>query len=207
MILIVLVALIPALYAEIPAPSYRVSLEQGAAAAVAELARDQGLDAARDLAKAWQAELGESAEVAYEMGLACRLHGQDAEARRWLDAALARAPEHVAARYDRGELLLNAGDLEAAQADFEEVVRLAPRRWAGHFRLADIAGRRGDVLGLSNHLTDALRAGFVLTQLVGDPRWTTWLGDEQIGPPLRTLILEYGGQETLDAIERGVRPR
>ncbi len=199
----ILLGTIAAVYAELPAPSYRVHLEQGAAQAVAQLARDQGLDAARRFAEEWQKELGTSAALAYELGLACRLAGQDAEARQHLDRALKLDPEHLAARYDRGELRLLEGDLDGAAEDFALVVRLAPGRWAGHFRLADLAARKRDIPGLSAHLDDALRSGFDLRTLIGDPRWREWLTDPELGPPLRTLILEYGGDDVLSAIERG----
>ena len=158
-------------WAELPPPDYRAALMGAAAEEVARLARAEGLAAAEGFARRWERQVGADARIAYELGLAARLAGDPAAARRYLDRAVQTDPTLVEARYDRGEVLLNDGDLEGAAGEFREVVKLAPTQWAGHFRLADVAGRSRDAGAFEAHLLDALRQGFSFTQVVGDPRW------------------------------------
>lgn len=187
--------------AELPPPDYREALMAAAADEVSSLARDQGPEAAEDLAKRWGRTVGSDARIEYELGLAWRLAGDAGKARRHLDRALALDPNNVPALYDRGEVLLNEGELDEAQADFEAVVRLAPERWAGHFRLADLAGRRRQPEAFEAHLLGALRQGFSLRTVVGDPRWHGYLRDPELGPVLRSLAVVYQDEAVLDALE------
>ncbi|MFN7146803.1 MAG: tetratricopeptide repeat protein, partial [Myxococcota bacterium] len=188
--------------AEIPPPDYRDTLMAAAADEVTRLARDQGLDAAVDFAERWERQVGKDARVVYELGLASRLAGDARGARRYLDRAVELDPDLVAARYDRGEVLLADGDLDGAEADFREVVRLAPEQWAGHFRLADVAGRRKDAAAFEAHLLEALRHGFSFRAVVGDPRWHGYLGDAELGPVVRRLVVVYQDESVLEALER-----
>jgi tetratricopeptide (TPR) repeat protein len=187
-------------WAEIPPPDYRDGLMASAADEVSRIAREESFDAAKELAGAWERTVGPDARVTYELGLAARLTGDEAAARRYLDRAIEQDPGLLAARYDRGEVLLNAGELDAAEADFREVARGAPDQWAGHFRLADIAGRRKDAAGFEAHLLDALRNGFSFRKVVGDPRWQGYLADAELGPVLRRLVVVYQGEAVLDAL-------
>jgi len=188
-------------WAELPPPDYRAGLMDAAASEVAQLAREQGMEAAEDFARRWRRVIGDDARLSYELGLAWRLAGDDARARAALDRALELDPERVDARYDRGELLLAGGDLDAAERDFREVVRLAPERWPGHFRLADLAGRRGQADAFERHLLDALRYGFSFRDVVGDPRWHAALADPELGPVLRRLVEVYQDPAVLRALE------
>jgi tetratricopeptide (TPR) repeat protein len=188
--------------AEIPPPDYRDALMDAAAQEVARLARQEGIDPATAFAKKWERQVGADARIAYELGLASRLAEDPAAARRYLDKAVALDPTLVSARYDRGEVLLNDGALDDAEADFREVVRIAPDQWAGHFRLADIAGRRHDAAGFEAHLLDALRQGFSFRSVVGDPRWHGYLADAELGPVLRRLVVVYQDEAVLDALEQ-----
>lgn len=194
-------------HAELPPPDYRDALVRSAAQEVERLAREQGMAAAVAFADRWADALGPSAPVIYEVGLGWRLAGEDGKARRALDHALAIDPAFVAARYDRGEVRLNDGALDDAEADFREVVRLAPDQWAGHFRLADVAARRGDVAGFERHLVEALRHGFAVQAVVGDPRWRGYAKDERLGPVLRRLVVVYQGEGVLDALMDAENPR
>jgi tetratricopeptide (TPR) repeat protein len=193
--------LVAAAWAEIPPPDYRDTLMAAAADEVARRARQEGMEAAVNFAKNWAHQVGADARVTYELGLAARLAGDDAAARRYLDQAVDQDPGLVTARYDRGEVLLNAGELDAAEADFREVARLAPDQWAGHFRLADVAGRRHDAVGFEAHLLDALRQGFSFRNVVGDPRWRGYLADAELGPIVRRLVVVYQDEAVLDALE------
>jgi tetratricopeptide (TPR) repeat protein len=187
--------------AEVPPPDYRDALMEAAAAQVAVLAKDEGLDAARDFAKKWERTVGEDARVAYEVGLAARLSGEQGLARDELDRALKLDPALVTARYDRGEMLLSAGDLEGAAEDFRAVVAARPEHWAGHFRLADLAARNKDVRAFEAHLLDALRNGFAVRDVARDPRWHGYLADAELGPVLRRLVIVYQDESVLDALE------
>lgn len=188
--------------AEIPPPDYRAVLMASAADEVTRLAREESFEAAKAFARRWRRQVGDDARIAYELGLAARLAGDEAAARAYLDEAIAADGELVAARYDRGEVLLNAQKLDEAEVDFREVVRIAPDQWAGHFRLADISGRRGDAAGFEAHLLEALRHGFSLRSVVEDPRWHGYLADPALGPVLRRLVVVYQDESILDALER-----
>ncbi len=188
--------------AERPIPAYRDELMAGAAAAVAEVGQQKGAEAAEDLAKRWYRSVDEDARIAYEVGLAWRLSGNEERALTALNQALRLDPEMVAARYDRGEILLARGHLDEAEADFREVARLAPTQWAGHFRLAQLAGLRGEPEAFEAHLLEALRQGFQLRLIAQDPHWSRFLGDSKIGPVLRSLILVYQDEGLLQELER-----
>lgn len=194
--------LVGAAWAELPPPDYRDGLMAAAAEEVARIARERGLSDAAAFAKKWERQVGADARLAYELGLASRLAGDADGALRHLDRALTLDPALASARYDRGEVLLADGELDRAEADFREVVRLAPDQWAGHFRLADVAGRRGDVAAFETHLLEALRHGFAFRDVVGDPRWSGYLADPALGPVVRRLVVVYQGEEVLDALER-----
>jgi tetratricopeptide (TPR) repeat protein len=157
------------------------------------------MEAAEAFARAWKRSVAEDAPVAYQLGLAWRLHDDDDKARGLLDRAIALDPDYAAARYDRGEVLLAAGELDAAEQDFLAVVRLAPDQWAGHFRLADVAARRHQPDAFGAHLLDALRFGFTLRTVAQDRRWRGYLADPELGPVLRRLAVVYQDESVLDA--------
>lgn len=188
--------------AERPLPDYRDELQAAAAAEISQLASTKGPDAAEEASHRWTRAIGDDARIAYEVGLAWRLAGNESKAARQLDLAVQLDPDFVAARYDRGEVRLNREDLEGATEDFEVVVRLAPSEWAGHFRLADIAARRRDANGFKAHLLEALRCGFDLKLVVQDPRWHRYLADPELGPVLRTLVLVYQDEALLQTLEQ-----
>ena len=192
---------VPGTRAELPPPDYRAAVVSAAADEVARRAKERGMDAATLFAAQWERQVGPSAEVSYDLGLAWRLSGDARKARVALDRALELDPLLVAARYDRGEVELAAGDLAAAEADFREVVRLEPRAWPGHFRLADIAGLRGDAAGFEAHLVDALRCGFTVRSAAADPHWRGFLQDPALGPVLRRLVTVYQDESILQQME------
>lgn len=198
--------LLAAAFAELPPPDYRDTLMVSAAQEVGRLGRQEGMEAAAAFVSRWERTVGADARVAYELGLGWRLAGDVGRARSALDRAVDLDPTLVEARYDRGELLLNGGDLDEAEADFREVARAAPERWPGHFRLADIAGRRGDVEAFEAGLLAALRCGFSFRDVVGDPRWTGYLADPSLGPVLRRLVVVYQDASVLDLLEKPPSP-
>jgi tetratricopeptide (TPR) repeat protein len=183
--------------AEIVPPGYHEQLSAAAKAEVERLRVEQGMDRAARFAEAWSATVADDGNVAYALGLAYRLEGRDRLARAALDRAIALDPELTAARYDRGELRLVDGDLDGAEEDFRVVVRRAPGQWAGHFRLADIAGRRGMAKQFESHLVEALRQGFSFRAVVGDPRWASYATDPVLGPRLQRLVEVYQDEQVL----------
>jgi tetratricopeptide (TPR) repeat protein len=189
-------------WAERPIPDYRDTLQEAAAAEIARIAAQEGPEAAEDVAAKWSRAIGADARLSYELGLAWRLAGDEGRALSHLDEAIELAPDDVAARYDRGEIRLNRGDLAGAREDFAAVVRLAPERWAGHFRMADLAARAGDPEAFQQHLLAALRCGFSFRSVVGDPRWHGYLADPRLGPPMRTLLMVYQDESVLRALEQ-----
>ena len=199
--MLVLALAVPLALAELPPPDYRGSLLSAAADEVARRAREAGMEAATTFAAQWERQVGPSAEVSYELGLAWRLNGDDRKALVALDRALDLAPALVAARYDRGEIELAEGDLDAAEADFREVARLEPGAWPGHFRLADVAGRRDDPAAFEAHLVDALRCGFSVRSAAEDPHWRGFLRDPSLGPILRRLVTVYQDESILKQME------
>lgn len=186
--------------AELAPPDYDRTLTEGAGAEVARAGRERGPDVAETFAKRWMRTFGESARVLYELGLVWRLAGDDAHARRYLESAVALDPELAAARYDRGEIRLAAGDLPGALEDFEAVTRLEPEAWPGWFRLADLAGRSGDAKAFEAHLVRALRCGFQARAVATDPTWRGFASDPRIGPVLTRLVLVYQGTEALQEL-------
>lgn len=183
--------------AELAPPDYDLTLTEGAGAEVARAGRDRGPEVAETFAKRWMRTFGESARVMYELGLVWRLAGDDAHARSYLEQAVALDPDLAAARYDRGEIRLAAGDLAGALEDFEAVTRLEPEAWPGWFRLADLAGRTGDAKAFEAHLLRALRCGFQVTAVATDPTWRGFVLDPRIGPVLTRLVLVYQGADAL----------
>lgn len=184
-------ALVAWAHAEIEPPDYRSQLVAAAQAEVERLRVAEGMERAAAFAASWTRTVVDDGRVAYALGLGYRLEGDDARARAALDRAIELDPELAAARYDRGELRLQHGDLDGAEADFLAVVRLRPEHWAGHFRLADVAARRGQGGAFEAHLVDALRTGFSFRSLVGDSNWRRYLDDPQLGPRARRLVEVY----------------
>ena len=132
------------------------------------------------------------AAISYEAGYAHNQLGEFDVAMRHYDAALKRDPDMVAAHYDRGELHLLRGDLDAASGDFLDVVRLKPAHWGGHFRLAHIAALTLDPVLFERHLMEAVRHGFDLEKVIGDPDWDRFVSHPELRPVLRKLVVLYG---------------
>ncbi len=135
--------------------------------------------------------------VSYEIGYAHHRLGELAAAVRNYDAALQRDPELTTALYDRGEIHLQEGRLDAAKADFLLVAEQTPTHWAGHFRLAHLAGLGGDADGFKQHLMNAIEHGFDLETVQPDPDWVSFTRNPKIRPVLRKVIVLYGNDVLL----------
>jgi tetratricopeptide (TPR) repeat protein len=71
--------------------------------------------------------------------------GRFAEAIETCRAGLQRHPAYASARVTLGRALIEVGELDAAAAELEQVLRAAPENLAAIRALADIHGRRGDI--------------------------------------------------------------
>lgn len=110
------------------------------ALALARLLRD--LHETRALAGLAAALAGRADEAGVEdmVALADLLGDEDlhAEARAWLDRAVARDPAHAPARYVRGSNRLFLGDMAGARDDLERAIATAPHFAHAHRRLSQL---------------------------------------------------------------------
>jgi tetratricopeptide (TPR) repeat protein len=144
------------------------------------------------------------APSAYEAGYALNRLGETEAALAQYSAAIAADPELAAARYDRGEIYLRQSRWAQAAVDFEVVVRVRPGHWAGHFRMAQLAGVAVDPAGMEKHLTDAIRSGFDLKILTQDDVWRSFAKNPELGAVLRKIIILYTHESLL--IDLGLQP-
>lgn len=188
-------------WAELPPPDYRDAL-LASVEAEADLRISEGdLAGAKDLVERFQARVADDARLVYELGLIARLEGDTAHAERLLREALALDADLGFAWYDLGELLLLSGDLDEADEAFSRAAALTadhPNGWAGPFRRAELAGRRGDAKAFDAHLKTAVSRGFQFKTVVGDPTWTGFFRDESLGEVLRRLVVVYGEEHVLE---------
>ena len=175
-----------------PLPDYRDTLGGRLSAPLAQLNEAGQYRDAIKLAGRLGRAVGRMAAISYEAGYAHNQLGEFDVALRHYDAALKRDPDMVAARYDRGELRLLRNDLEEAADDFLDVVRLKPAHWGGHFRLAHIAGLTQDPVLFERHLMAAIRHGFDLEKVIGDPDWGRFVAHSDLRPVLRKVVVLYG---------------
>jgi tetratricopeptide (TPR) repeat protein len=149
-----------------------------------------------DLGTSFEADFEPSVDVAYEVGLAANRLGRSDEALYHYRRAIEMDPNHAAARYDRGELLLARGDLDGAKADFEVAAEMVPDHWVVHFRLAHIAAVELRTLAVETHLDQAVAHGMSFEVLLADHEWRAWVKHAQLGPVLKRIILRYSTEET-----------
>lgn len=188
--------------AEMEPPDYREELLDAATARVEALNRAGQPEEAASLALDLEEELGPWPELTYERALAANAAGQRRTARRAYRRVLEQEPDHAAAWYDLGELLLVEDELEQARRAFERAAELRPDHWAGPFRLAEVAARQRQVASFEEHLESALSRGFSFQLVVGDPRWRRWYHDPELGDVLRRLVTVYGEKGLEEAFSR-----
>lgn len=178
-----------------PAPDYRAELHGRMAAELEALNAIGRFDEVIERGGRFDDRVERSAVVAYEIAYAHNRKGDLGSATRWYDRALEADPRSAAARYDRGELRLQEGDVDGAHEDFSVAAEERPDHWVVHFRLAQVAGRRGDDRAFRTHLTDALRHGFDFRTILADPEWRAYAQDEALGAVLRRLIRAYSDEQ------------
>jgi len=198
-LLLLLLALAEAQATRVPR-DYRDSLHERTAREAEALVVDGRTDEAVALCRRHVEALGSSVEVLYEWAVALNAQGELRAAQARYDEVLALDPEHAAARYDRAELRLVAGQLDAAAEDLAVALKHRPDHWAVHFRLAEVAGLRADPPAFEAALLDALRHGFDLRTLPDYPRWQAFLADPLVGPVLVRVVTVYGDPRVLEQL-------
>ena len=187
-----------------PLPDYRVVLDDDFGRSLSALNSQGRYREAIQLGGRIQRAVDRLPHVSYEIGYAHYQLGELDAAMRNYDAALLRDPGLTVARYDRGEVHLQAGRHAAAEEDFLVVVKQTPAHWAGHFRMAHLAGLSGDPVDFEEHLMDALQHGFDLRVVMKDPDWVGFSRHAMLRPPLRKIIVLYGDEKLLKWV--GDRP-
>jgi len=205
MLLALLVSL-SAAQAELPAPDYREVLVAAAESEADALIAAGELEAALALVERFRAEVADHPRLVYEEGLVRRLSGDSDAALELLEASVASDPTLAHAWYDLGEVRLQRGDEGGAAEAFERASEMSeqhPQGWAGPFRLAELAGRRGDAAGFERWLKEALRRGFTFRVVVQDPTWKGFLSTPGLSEILRRMATVYGNEEVIRTWESG----
>lgn len=93
--------------------------------------------------------------------------GRTADAEKLINDAIRRNPRDVDALLQRGELLVEAGKLREAQADFNSVLKLNPDSPQLHFAMATLHRKAGDAVLQRQELSEAVRLspGFLAGRL------------------------------------------
>lgn len=180
-----------------PPSDYAQVLDKDLAKQVASLNTAHAFQEAVALAKRIEAHVAPLPGVAYEAGFAHNQLGHIDQALDQYSQAISLDPHLATARYDRGEIYISLGRWTEARADFIEVVATQPNHWAGHFRLAHIAGASGESKAFERHLTEAIRHGLDLHSLAADPTWVGFTQDEVVGTAMRKVLVLYGNDALL----------
>lgn len=200
--------------AAIPGPDYRKQLsteawhevnqriEAARAAPTDEAGRALLLEAI-ERATAFQEHVSRSAGLEH---LLCEAWRRLEEPHR-AEAACKRAVEldevYSGPWYDLGEMYLSQGRLDEAERAFTKVARLessGPQAVLGPYRLAEVAGARGDATALERHVREALRHGFSFRDVACLPAWQGYYANPALRDSLDKLITVYGEPGTLDRI-------
>lgn len=184
-----------------PPPDYRAELDHKMADRLSRQNEAGDWEGVVKAGEDYVEAIGISGPVAYELGFAENHQGQVDAALRWYGLAIEADPTDAAAPYDRGELLLAQGKLDLAAADFTAAAKLRPDHWAAWFRLAQVAGKRGDALAFEEQLIEAMRQGLDLHLLAADPNWRAFSRDPALGPILKRLITVYGDEAILEDLK------
>ena len=154
--------------------------------------------------EAFRAVVTDTSGLAYLEGLAWRLLDEPDRAEAAWRHSVELDPEGALdAWHDLGELLIARGAWDEADAAFQHVtdhLDAGPHAWRGPLRQAEVAGWRGDAEGLEKHLHEALRRGFRLDGIRGEPQWATFLGDPRLRDTVVRIIKIYGDRSLIPAL-------
>ena len=195
-------ALGPAALAAREPGDYRQELFDAAASQAEALNAEGRLDEAIAFGARFQDRVAPAAVVAYEVAFAYNTKGELDKALDHYGRALELDPQLATALYDRGEIYLSRDQDALARADFEAAAEVRGDHWAVHFRLAELAARRGDSDAFEDHLLDAVKNGFDFRTIVRDPSWQQWSRDPALGTVIGRLVTVYS-DEGLLKIMRG----
>lgn len=98
------------------------------------------------------ADVAATAEVKHQLGQGWAALGNHEEALYWLDAALAQDPNAPRARYNRAAMLRFMGRFDAAEADLDRALAMAPDDWEAYWLRSGLRTQTQD----RNHV-EALR--------------------------------------------------
>jgi len=189
--------------AELPPPDYRDAVLSAAEARVDALIQAGRLDEAMEYVERFREEIADDPRMVYEVGLIYRYRQDNPRALRYLRRAVEEAPHLGYAWYDLGEvLLLTDGADEEARAAFIKASEMTEDHrfgWAAPFRLAELAGRRGDAEAFERWLREALRRGFSFRTVAAVPDWRGFLAQPELAEVLERLMTVYGNEDVLDA--------
>lgn len=205
-------------HAEIPLPSFRKELARQRWAEVDDILTEgcttdsfpvrclQGVpERAITSADRWQQALGPDAGLQYLAGLAARYAGREDEAILRYRDAVKIDPERAEAWYDLGEIYQSRGDLAEARKAFGRTAQLRTEgelAWVGPWRLAEVGALEHDPVAFERDLKEALRRGFTLRTIAGQPNWKTFYADPALRDTLDKLLTVYGD----DDIRRSLAP-
>ncbi len=114
-------------------------------------------DAVRRLSIMPASVAGASADVALDFGTLALERGAMADAFRWLQAAVERAPDRAEAHEKLGLAIFLQGDPQAALAHLERAIRLDPARASAHLNLAVLYAELGRFAESRSRAGEALR--------------------------------------------------
>ena len=173
---------------------YRQILVDRAIARFHHVKMERGIETALDFGDSFAQQVIGSARLYYEFGLACNQENFTIKAMGYYNKAIKNQPDMVEALYDRAELFIVDEKLDEAKEDLHKAS--TAKHWAVHFRLAEIAAREKNLQDFENQLTESIRYGFSLENLLNlGQHWRFWAKDPTLGRILRRVILLYGSEE------------
>ncbi len=192
--------------ADRPPPDYAEVLSRQAATLLGAFNVEGHYADAVEWGEDFQDQVLQAADIEYEIAYAWNALGETGRARRHFRRAVELEPDHAAAWYDLGELLLFEGSLDDAERAFERAAALRRDHWAGPFRLAEVAARRGDPQRFEEQLRVALSTGFSFRVVVGDAHWLGYYRNPDLRDVIRRLVTVYSDERLLLAFEEEPAP-
>lgn len=189
--------------AELPPPDYKDTVLGSVEAQADALIQAGDLDGALALVTDFRSQVASDARLAYEEGLIRRLQGDLAGAERCYREAVEQEPALFFAWYDLGELLLQQGDLDAAQTALTQANAQSehhPQGWVAPMRLAELAAERQDPQAFDQWLKEAVRRGFRFATIAGTPAWRGYFKDPALREVIERLATVYGEEPVLDSL-------
>lgn len=186
--------------AEMPLPSWREVLIVEEWYKINHFIEEERYAPALARAEAVRASIAEDPRILYLVGLAHRSAGRPREAEAAWERAVSLDPTREDAWYDLGELAFGEGryaEADGYYAQVEAQVTEGPLAAVAPRRRAECAGLRGDAAGFETHLRTALRRGFSLREIMGDPTWSALAADPALQSSVEKMVTVYGDSSVL----------